>query len=115
MWPKAHRIEQSRLFKALITLPWVASGRRSGQSRGGSGMASARGSAVGLLEFRCRHCGADPLCRDRLPAENGTALYALFRSVGADLGVTMSDALAWAGRRGACLANETRARGSLDR
>ena len=30
MWRKSHRIEQTREFKALITFPWVALGRRTG-------------------------------------------------------------------------------------
>jgi hypothetical protein len=36
MWRKSHRTEQTREFKALITLPWVASERRVGLFCGAS-------------------------------------------------------------------------------
>jgi hypothetical protein len=49
LWLKAHRIEQSQYFKALITLPWVASGLRSGQCRGRSGKVGTCGSMAGIV------------------------------------------------------------------
>jgi hypothetical protein len=64
MWLKAHRSEQSRFFKALITLPWVASRRWSGQCRAGLGKAVTCELTAVLLEPRGLNGGADPLCRE---------------------------------------------------
>src|SRR5215510_7879782 len=110
MWLKAHRIEQSRFFKALITLPWVASGRRSGQCRGGSGKAGTCGARRRLARVSL----PQPRGRPALPGEaagrkwHGAThtLHECGRRLERDEAVRIS-----MGRiGGACLANEKRAR-----
>src|SRR5215467_9236808 len=98
MWLKAHRIVQSRLLKALITLPWVASGRRSGQCRGGSGRPALAGSSPSCSSFVASTAG-QIRSGDGVLAQNGTALHTVFTSVGAGSGVTGSYALAWVERQ----------------
>src|SRR5262245_24193 len=54
MWLNSHRTEQTQDFKALITDPWVASGRRAGQkSRRFERPGRLDGTAAVLLEFCC--------------------------------------------------------------